>query len=237
MKKEWIVMNLSLIFLTLVVIILFLPLWIHPLSQHLSPSFFIVEICTLSISYISYRIHHKNYVAIKALINRKKTILAYWTYAPNTSDTIQEAILAEKFSSFYTLILACIVGILLGVGFSLVHMSVFYIVSKIIYVLSFLSFIVGYLTLIKYYSKKLSTTSLAIIGEDSFYFLDRLYPMQKSMYILSEVRLTPGKEDCLSFIYGFCGNSIKSSYTINIPIPSGNLEIAEYICNHYENII
>lgn len=237
MKNQLIIMGLSLVFLILGIIILLLPVWIHPLSHQLKPGLFILGIIVSITSYISYKIHHKNYMNIKALKDRKKIVLTYWNYAPNTSNTITEAILAEKFSSFSTLILACIVGILLGVGFSLVHIPLFYVIAYVIYALSLLSLIFAYFILIKYYSNKLEVSSEAIIGDDCFYFLDQLYTLQKNMYILSQVSITTEKENCLSFIYGFCGNTIKSTYTVNIPIPPGQLEIAKYICSHYENII
>lgn len=237
MKKQLIIMSLSLIFLILGIITLLLPIWSHPFSYELQPGLFIIGIIVSGISYASYKIHLKNCMNIKDLKNRKKMVLTYWTYAPNTSETITEAILSEKISSFSTLILACIVGILLGVGFSLVHIPLFHVFANILYALSVLSLIAGYFIFKKYYSKKLKVSAEAIIGDDCFYFLDQLYTLQKNMYILSKVIITTEKESCLSFIYGFCGDTIKSTYTINIPIPSGQLEIAKYICSHYENII
>ncbi len=222
-------------FLGIVLLCLFA--WNHSLLSNLKSGFFILDLIITIICYISYRIHYKNYMHIKALKQRKKVVLAYWIYKPNTSEAINEAILSEKISSFYTLILVCIVGILLGVGFSLVHIPFFSLLAKIIYALSFLVFIFGYWLLIKHYSNKLSTISEAIIGDDSFYFLDKLYTFQKNMYILSQVSLNTEAENCLSFTYGFCGDTVKSTYTINIPVPPGQMEIARYICVHYENII
>jgi hypothetical protein len=194
-------------------------------------------VCFVLVGISSYVDHNKKYLKIKYLKNKDIPVLASWTFKPNTSDYINTALYNKKFATISTALLTCVLCLVMACCIYLSGEKYSTPIASLLMCISLIVTIAALMLISYYYDSKLSSDSEALIGEDCFYFIDDLHTLQKSIYFLQDVRIDYSSEVSLQFLYGDYDLFKGPSYTINIPIPKGELLAAELIQKHYLELI
>lgn len=184
-----------------------------------------------------FTVHYKKYIRIQNLLHYNTPVIAKWTYAPYNSpllaqyckeqklNAIATALLVLTFSVIFFLIFAYSGGThILWLGYTLALVCLF------IFILS-LHFIASY------YEMLIKAENTVVFGEDCIYFIDDLYGLNYSIYLLQNVNIYIGKENLLVFEYGLNDIDDDARCHLAIPIPSDKLDMAMRLKVHYCSII
>lgn len=237
MKKEYTYCIISLIVLSLGITCCTVTLLLDTINSSSKSILAIFGICFILIGLSSYAEHNKKYFKIKYLKNKDVPVIANWNFKPNSSNIINEVLYNKKFSAISTALLTCVLCLVIACCIYLSGEKYSVPIASFLMTISLITTILALISISYYYESKLSSDSEVLIGEDYFYFLDELHFLYKSIYFLQDVRIDFSDETCLQFLYGDCDLFKAPLYTINIPIPNGQLLAAELIQKHYLELI
>ncbi len=237
MKKEYVHCIIGLIILFLGVTSCTAALVFNNLLDSSKSLLLVFGTCFMLIGIITYIQHHKKYLKIKHLKNKEVSVMAHWRFKPSSSSCINEALYDKKFSNISTIMLTFLLAFIITccIFFSGEKYSI--PLSIGVMIISIISLIAALIYNSYYYNSKIYSLSEAFIGEDCIYFLDELYTLHKSIYFLEDIRINYSVEDTLQFLYGDYDLFTGPMYTINIPIPNGELDTAKSIQKHYLDLI
>lgn len=237
MKKEYILGILSLAVLCLGITCCLSALLLNSISISSKSVLATFGVCFIVIGIVSYIQHNKKYTKIKELKNADVPVMARWSFAPSKSNCIKEALYNKKNAAFSTAVLTVILFLVIAACFYFSSEKHGLIVALFIVTLSVLAAPSLFISILYYYDKLLSSPAEVTIGEDCIYFIDELHALQKSIYFLHNVKMVCGYENILQFQYGDTDLLENPVYTIDIPIPEGQLKTALTIQKHYLELI
>lgn len=185
----------------------------------------------------SFAVHYKKYRDIKSLYTGEIPIVAHWTYAPNSSNTLKTFIEEQKSSTLATALLILILALIFSIVFAYSGGTYILYLGYSLAILSFLIFIIARRFISAYYKHLLESELEVIFSEDSIYFLDEIHPLQKTFSSLEKIELYIGPEHLLIFDYGFCDVDEPSLYSVTIPVPQNQLKTATYLKHYYSDFI
>ena len=237
MKKEHTCSVLSLIILLLGIIFTISGALLQTLPFSSKSALLIFSFALMMIGIVLFAVHYKRYNTINNLITRNLPVIAQWSYSPNTSETLKKLIKEQKTNSLATAILILILSIIFSIIFAYSGSTYILWLGYIFAILCILVFIIAIRFISAYYKYLSTSESIVLFGEDYIYFLDELYTLNKSFYLLENVNIYIGVENLLIFEYGL--NDIDSSayYTLTIPIPPDKLNIAIRLKDYYRSIL
>ncbi|WP_069998926.1 hypothetical protein [Cellulosilyticum sp. I15G10I2] len=237
MKKEYIHCIIGLIILFLGATSCITAIILNDLLASSKSVLFLFGVCFILVGIVSYAQHNKKYLKIKYLKNNEIPVIAHWVFKPNSSSYINELLYERKSSTVSTIILTFILCLVIAccILFSGEKYSLSLSIGLI--VVSFLALPTALFYNDYSYNSKLTSSSEALIGEDCIYFLDELYTLHKSIYFLEDIRINYSSENTLQFLYGDYDLYTGPMYTINIPIPLDELEVAQQVQKHYLDLI
>ncbi|QEH66912.1 hypothetical protein [Cellulosilyticum sp. WCF-2] len=195
------------------------------------------SICFIIIGLIASAVHYRKYVKIKTLIDHHAPVLAHWTYDISSSSTLKAALSEQKSNTISTAILSLILGIIFSLVFAYSGGTHILYTGYTLAILIILAFIIGIRCILTYYEKALKIPTEVIFGEDSIYFMNQLYGLQKSIYFLENVIITQGPEAVLQLVYGQYDIDDTPTCIISIPIPANKLQVAEHLRKYYLDLI
>ncbi|MDF2595052.1 MAG: hypothetical protein K0R69_1393 [Clostridia bacterium] len=237
MKKEFAYCIISLVVLLLGITCFISLVFLNTLSNPSKAALIIFGICFFFIGTASYAKHNKKYLKIRYLKNENVSLIASWHFKPHTSLSIDEMYYEGKTSAIYTTLLSVLLCFVIA---GCIYFSGEKYALHVSLSLLGLSIIIAPLCIAcisAYYTAKLEADSEALIGEDCIYFLDELYTLHKSIYFLEDIRIGYGSENSLQLLYGEYDLFTGPMYTIKIPIPDGQLDVAKHIQKHYIELI
>ncbi|PHV69880.1 hypothetical protein CS063_13665 [Sporanaerobium hydrogeniformans] len=237
MKNEYNYSILSLVVLLLGLIACILCLLFPHLTVEAQSVLIIFGICFITIGISSYTSHHKKYIKMSCLKNGTVPILGHWHYAPHSSPLINELIKEKKVTAIYTTVLTLFLAFTFAFIIYLTNEAYSIPLSIALSALSLLASIALFIFLPRYYDTLLNQPAEVIFGEDCFCFLDELFCLQKSIYLLGDVRIDYSDECSLQFLYGSPEVTPTPSYQISIPIPPKEMETAQSIQSYYLDLI
>lgn len=237
MKKEYAISVLSLIILLLGFIACVIALFLTTISFSTQSILIIFGICFIVIGITSYSIHSTKYLKITYLKNNDMKVLAHWHYKADSSPIITDLINERRFSATLTAILSAVLFLVIAFVIYLTNENYSAFISLLWAIVSILAFITVFTYLPYYYNTQLRTCAETLVGEDSILFLDELFSLHHSMYLLEDIRIDYGEENTLQFLYGVSEVLADPVFTLTIPIPDGELETAKYIQAHYLDLI
>lgn len=205
-----------------------------------SPAFIaciMLGITLVIIGVISFFLHYKGHRIIKQLQNKDFTILAHWQYTPLQFEGIKDSIEQDRKTNLSIVILLSVLAILIAVGILFSTSPYAIILCSCIALISLVTCILSCILIHIHYHNKLIKPIEAIISENYIYFHGELYSLERSLYLLSDIKLTNGETTYLQFFYGSPYAIEGPVYTLNIPVPSDQIEVANLIRTHYMNII
>lgn len=230
MKKTYIHCIISLIILVLGFLCLLFNLLIPTLSPSTENTLSLCAICFIFIGLSAFAVHHKKYSVMKALEDHDIPTLAHWTFTPHTSPLIITTIKEHKHNALCTLLLTFILILIFSCTFISTYFPTIAYVGPLV---SFLFLIIGFLIITAYFNNLSSNPIDIIFSEDTIYFLDDIYTLQKSIYFLDNVLINAEGESTLEFVYGQIEYDDSPYFVLEIPIPDNQLTMAEFLRTHY----
>ena len=237
MKKHAVYCILSIIMVMLGSIFLISSIIIKTLLYPSKSALLIFSCALIFIGSALFTVHYKKYIRIQNLLHYNTPVIAKWTYAPYSSSLIAQyckeqklngvatALLFLTFSTIFFLIFAYSGGThILWLGYTLA-LACFFI------------FMISLRFISSYYETLIETENTVVFGEDCIYFIDDLYGLNYSIYLLQNVNIYIGKENLLVFEYGLNDIDDDARCHLAIPIPSDKLDMAMRLKVYYCSII
>lgn len=237
MKRAHTYRILSLVILLLGIIFTISGVLLQTLPLSSKSAVLIFSISFILTGTVSFAVHHKKYLAVKNLCAHHVPVIAHWTYAPNSSNTLKTFINEQKSNTFATATLVLILSLIFSIIFAYSGGSYILYLGYTLAILCLLVFIITLRFISAYYQDLAESESEVIFGEDSIYFLDELYTIKKSLYFLQKVSLYAGDEHLLVLDYGLYDIDEPASYSITIPVPRGKVLAATYLRDYYSQLI
>lgn len=237
MKRAHTYRILSLVILLLGIIFTISGVLLQTLPLSSKSAVLIFSISFILTGTVSFAVHHKKYLAVKDLCAHHVPVIAHWTYAPNSSNTLKTFIKEQKSNTFATATLVLILSLIFSIIFAYSGGSYILYLGYTLAILCLLVFIITLRFISAYYQDLAESESEVIFGEDSIYFLDELYTIKKSLYFLQKVSLYAGDEHLLVLDYGLYDIDEPASYSITIPVPRGKVLAATYLRDYYSQLI
>lgn len=185
----------------------------------------------------SFAVYYKKYLKIKALSGHKVPVIAHWIYAPNSSNTLKDLIKEQKANTVATAVLILILSLIFSIVFAYSGGKNILYLGYILAILCLLTFIIVLRFISAYYTNLANSELEVIFGEDTIYFLDELYTVQKSLHFLTKINIYIGPEPLLVLDYNLYDIDEPPSYSITIPIPQGKLKTATHLKSYYSELI
>ncbi|MGL6174727.1 MAG: hypothetical protein ACRC1P_09020 [Cellulosilyticaceae bacterium] len=205
-----------------------------------SPAFIaciLLGISLMVIGGISCILHYRGHKIITQLQNKEVTILAHWHFAPLQFEGIKESIEQDRSTNLSIVILLGVLSCLIALGLLFSDSPFAFVLCVGISMIGLVTCTLSCILIYIHYHNKLIKPIEAIIGENYIYYHGDLYSLERSLYLLNDVKLVLGDSCYLQFFYGSPCTLEGPVYSLSIPIPSDQLEVAKYIREHYLNII
>lgn len=197
----------------------------------------LLGISLVIIGVISFFLHYKGYLIIQQLQNKNIAVLAHWNYAPLQYDGVKESLYQNRNTNLSIAILISILSCLIAIGILFSESPFALVLCSSIILITLISCICSCILIVIHYGNQLIKPVEAIIGEDYIYFHEDLYSLHCSIYLLIDVKLISGEQSYLQFFYGSPCTAHDPAYILSLPVPSDQIEVANYIKNHYLNTI
>jgi len=237
MKRAYTYRILSIIIVLLGIIFTISGVFLQTLPLSSKSALLIFSTAFILVGAFSFAVHHKKYLKIKALCTHQVPVIAHWTYAPNSSNTLKNLIKEQKENTVATAILILILSLIFSIVFAYSGGSYILYLGYILAVLCLLTFMIVLRFISAYYTHLASTELEVVFAEDTIYFLDELYTIKRSLYYLTNVSIYVGPEPLLILDYGLYDIDEPASYSITIPIPQGKLKVATHLKSYYAELI
>lgn len=237
MQREHTYCILSVVLALLGIIFTISGVFLQTLPLSSKSALLIFSTAFILIGAFSFAVHHKKYLTIKALCTHRVPIIAHWTYAPNSSNTLKNFIKEQKTDTLATALLVLILSLIFSIIFAYSGGPHILYLGYILAVLCLLTFILSLRFISAYYTHLSNSESEVIFGEEAIYFLDELYTIQRSLHFLTKVSIYVGPEPLLILDYSLYDIDEPASYSITIPIPQGKLKVATRLKSYYTELI
>ena len=237
MKKESMSCILCLCIFLLSIVFTISAILLQTIPHSSRSALLLFSICFMVVGLVSFTVHYKKYLKIKALINHHVPILAHWVYDIKGSNVLQEALNEQKNNSISTAILSLILGIIFSLIFAYSGGIYTLYTGYALLLITLLGFIIAIRFILTYYNDFLNKPTEVIFGEDCIYFMEQLLTSQKSIFFLENIIIVKDTELVLQLIYGQYDIDDTPSYVISIPIPSNKLSVAEHLRKYYLDLI
>lgn len=234
MKKNYIFCIFSLIILILGFLGILVNLLFPVISPDIKSVILLYAICFIFIGLSAFAVHYKRYDAIKALENHDLPILTQWHFKTAHSPLLTTLLKDYKRDALSTLFFSFILILIFSYTFTTTYMPKFYYVGPL---LSLIFLFVGILIVNIYFHKLTTGPITAVFGEETIYFIDDIYTLQKSIYFLDNVVIDTENEPKLQFLYGQIEAEDTPYFILEIPIPENQLAMAQLLRTHYLNEI
>lgn len=205
-----------------------------------SPAFIaciLLGMCLVIIGVVSFFLHLRGHKIIRKLQNKELTILAHWQYSPIQFSGVSEIITQDRSSNISIVILLGVLSLLIALGILLSDSPFALILCITIGLISLLTCMLSCMLIHIHYHNKLLRPAEAIIGESYIFFNEELYSLQRSFYLLTDVKLVEDRDVYLQFLYGSPCTDCGPIYVLSIPVPSDQVEVAQCIKQHYMTLI
>lgn len=205
-----------------------------------SPAFIacvLLGISLMIIGIISFFLHYKGHKIIQQLKNKDILSLAHWQYAPMQFESLTEAILRDRSNNISIVILLGILALLICLGILFSSSPFSNLIALGVGFISIITCILSYVLICIHYHNKLLKPIEVIIGENYIYFYEELHSLERSFYLLTEVKVEESPQPYLQFSYSSPCSAHSPVYTLNIPVPPDQIDAAKYIKEHYMHII
>lgn len=237
MKKEHTYYVLALIILILGIIFTLLSTLPQTLPLSSKSALFIFSCAFMTIGMVLFAVHYKRYTIIKNLMNRSLPVVAHWSYLPNSSETLKKLFKEQKNNALATTTLILILSIIFSMIFAYSGNTYILKLGYTFAILFIFTFIIAVRFILAYYNVLLESQSTVLFGKEYIYFLDELYTLNRSLYVLRNVNIYIGTENLLIFEYGLNDIDDSPCYNLTIPIPSDKLRIALQLKDYYRSLI
>lgn len=237
MQREHTYCILSVVLALLGVIFTISGVFLQTLPLSSKSALLIFSTAFILVGAFSFAVHHKKYLMIKALDAHHVPIIAHWTYAPNSSNTLKKFIKEQKTDTLATALLVLILSLIFSIVFAYSGSRYILYLGYILAILCLLTFILSLRFISAYYAHLSNSELKVIFGEEAIYFLDELYTLQKSLHFLTKVSIYVGPEPLLILDYSLYDIDEPASYSITIPIPQGKLKVATHLKSYYSELI
>lgn len=237
MKREHTYCILSMIIALLGIVFTISGVLLQTLPLSSKSALLIFSTAFILVGVLSFAVHHKKYLMIKALYAHHVPIIAHWTYAPDSSNTLKNFIKDQKSNTLATSFLILILSLIFSIVFAYSGGSYILYIGYLLAALCLLIFIIVLRFISIYYTDLANHETEVIFGEDAIYFLDELYTIRKSLHFLTKVSIYVGPEPLLILDYSLYDIDEPASYSITIPIPQGKLKVATYLKSYYSELI
>ena len=184
-----------------------------------------------------FAVHYKKYTCIQNLLHYNTPIIAKWTYAPESSPTLTQYCKEQKLNAIATAFLFLTFSIIFFLIFAYSGKSHILFLGYTLTLVCVFIFIIALRFINAYYELLAKTENTVVFGEDCIYFIDELYGLNYSIYLLQNVNIYIGKENLLIFEYGLNDIDDEARCHLAIPIPIDKLDIAMKLKIYYRSII
>lgn len=236
MKKEYTYCILSLLIFVIGVIFTISGVVLQSLPLSSKSALLIFSFGFILIGVVLFAVHYKRYQLMKKLIKHNLSVVARWTYPPNSSETLKKFISEQKCNSIATALLVLILAVIFCIVFAYSGGSYILWLGYSFALLSICIFIIALRFIFAYYNNLSHSECKVLFGEDCIYFIDEIYTLTYGLHNLEEISIFLGTENLLIFEYGSYDID-SSSYRLVIPIPPNKLSIAMHIKDYYRSII
>ena len=237
MKKHAVYCILSITMVMLGSIFLISSIIIKTLLYPSKSALLIFSCALIFIGSALFAVHYKKYVCIQNLLHYNTPIIAKWTYAPYNSPLLDQYYKEQKLNAIATALLFLIFSVIFFLIFAYSGGTHILWLGYTLAVVCFLIFMISLRFIASYYEFLIETENTVVFGEDCIYFLDDLYGLNYSIYLLQNVNIYIGKENLLVFEYGLNDIDDDARCHLAIPIPSDKLDIAMKLKIYYRSII
>lgn len=211
--------------------------FIKNLSYH-SRSLLIIASCVLIFIGIVYFLNsYKHYLSVKDLLKDHTSIIARWTYQPNSSEGLLYLIHHQKHISLFISIICLIFIELFVYLFVSGEPSLLPKFGYLLAVLIFFFWIIICRFMLNYYENLAKNESIVLFSKDCIYFMDNVYYFTQGVHILEKVEICHDNENILVFEYGLGDMDTSSIESLMIPIPDDRMQMATYLKNYYCSIL
>ncbi len=229
MKKTYIHCIISLIILAIGFLFILCNL-LMPFTSTMENVISLLAISFIFIGLSAFAVYHKKFSVMKCLDNKDVPTITRWTFNSHTSPLITSTIKQYRHNALCTLFLTFILILIFICTFITTYFPTLSYVGPLV---SILFLLIGLLIINTYYNTLSNAPTDIIFGEDTIYFLDDIYTLQKSIYSLDNVLINTEGEPMLQFIYGQLEYNDSPYFILEIPIPENQLTMAQVLRNHY----
>ena len=237
MKKHAVYCILSIIMVMVGSIFLIASTIIKTLLYPSKSALLIFSCALIFIGTALFAVHYKKYIRIQNLLHYNTPVIAKWTYSPHSAPLIAQYCKEQRVNGVATTLLFLIFSVIFFLIFAYsggTH------ILWLGYTLAFAClciFIISLRFITSYYDSLIEAENTVVFGEDCIYFIDDLYGLNYSIYLLQNVNIYIGKENLLVFEYGLNDIDDDARCHLAIPIPSDKLDIAMKLKIYYRSII
>lgn len=238
MKKTYTYFVLSIVILIMGIVFTLSGVLLQTLPLSSKSALLIFSTAFIIIGCFASAIYYRKYQIMKALCTNNIPIVARWSYPANSSATLKSLIKDQKSNTLATALLILILALIFSLVFA--HSGGSYILGLgyTFAMLSLLIFVIAQRFISAYYNHLLESENEVIFGEHYIFFLDEIYPLQKSFYSLEKIDIYIGTENLLTIDYHpFDVDYPDHTYSVTIPIPQNQLTLATYLKNYYTDFI
>ena len=184
-----------------------------------------------------FAVHYKKYTCIRNLLHYNTPIIAKWTYMPQSSPILTQYCKEQKLNAIATAFLFLTFSIIFFLIFAYSGKSHILFLGYTLALVCVFIFIIALRFIGSYYELLAKTENSVVFGEDCIYFIDDLYGLNYSIYLLQNVNIYIGKENLLIFEYGLNDIDDEARCHLAIPIPIDKLDVAMKLKIYYRSII
>lgn len=237
MKKAYTYFILSLVILILGIVFTISGVILQTLPLSSKSALLVFSTAFIIVGAASSAVHYRKYYLIQKFYSNDISLLAKWTYPPHSSDTLKMFIKSQKSSTLATALLALILALIFSIVFAYSGGTHILYLGYIFGFLSLLIFIIARRFINVYYKHLSDSPAEVLFSEDMIYFLDEVYPIQKTFYELQRVNLYLDTEALLIFEYNMPDIDDPDGYSLVIPVPQNQIKMATYLKHYYTDLI
>lgn len=237
MKKEYLQCITSLISLLIGIVLILYALLFDNLTSSVHNAVILLGICFTVIGLITFSVHLKRYFLIKDLLAGEIPLLARWSFTPSSSSLITNTLFEQRSNTFSTIILCLILGLIFSTTLAFSHIDYHSALALTLATISLLGTLIAFVLTHQHYKKLLSERAEIFFVDDFIYYLGQIFFLEKSIYLLEDIKINTEGETSLLFLYGQSEFEDSPVYTLQIPIPEGQLPIANMLRDHYLALI
>lgn len=184
-----------------------------------------------------FAVHNKKLILTKNLLHYNIPVIAKWTYPPNSSPLLAQYLKEQKNNDLTTSSLILTFAIIFFLIFAYSGGTHIFYLGYTFITLCIFAYIITLKFISRYYDALSNTEITVLFGADCIYFLDEIYTLNYSIYLLQNVNITIGTDHLLIFEYGLNDIDDDAYCHLAIPIPKDKFSTALHLKEYYRSII